>query len=428
MRAAGSSGGRATRLAVLGVGAALVVAGTAVAVGVGLQNPGFDSGLGQWTLKVDRPAGNGVPGDDQGKPNRQVVYGPGGSASTVVPCAPGDRYGICLITGDDTFTTTSGTTKTVSPRSPSNMLRLGGPYLNPFQKQHANHRFLAEQTFVVDGTMPDLKIRNKIFTYDSAPHLDGRPGGRDHLEIHVLDDSGALIRDQRRYAFDPGEDKRLVGMRWRGMRVNLSAYAGETVTLRVGLVGAGDKLRGTWAYIDPSLVSRPSKTLTVALVGNGTGTVAGPGISCPPDCAETYPVGASVDLSGAAASDSVFAGFGDACSGSSCHLVMDAPQLVSAVFNRSPDTQAPTVTIKGPHGKVKVRKKFTQLRFTLTADESNVRFKCKLDSRTPRGCESPYRTRRLKVGKHRLIVTATDAAGNTGPPARRAFKLVPAKK
>ena len=160
----------------------LIVAGTAVAVGVGLQNPGFDSGLSGWTIKVDRPAGNGVPGDGQGKPNRQVVYGPGGSHGAVVPCAPSDRYGICLITGVDTFTTTSGTTKTVAPRSPNNMVRLGGPYLNPFQKQIPYHRFMAEQTFTVDPAMPDLKIRNKLFTYDSAPQFQGRRGGRDRLE------------------------------------------------------------------------------------------------------------------------------------------------------------------------------------------------------------------------------------------------------
>lgn len=423
--------GRATRFAILGVGLALVVAGTAIALGIGLQNPGFDSGLAPWTRVIDRPAGNGVPGDGQGKPNRQVVYGPGGSEGTVVPCRPNDRYGVCLITGNDTFTTTSGVTKTVVPRTPTRMLRLGGPYLNPYQKQTVNHRFMAEQTFQVDPAMPDLKIRNKLFTYDSNPHYQGRDGGRDRLEIEVLDSAGNLIRRHVRVARDSGEGKRLVGLRWRGMRVNLAGYAGQSVTLRVGLVGRRDRLRGTWAYIDPALVSRPTRTLTVALTGNGGGTVTAPGISCPPDCTETYPAGASFDVSSAPAGGSVFAGFAGPCNGLACHLTMRRSELLSAVFNSTNtvggDNRAPKVKIKGPHGRVKVHKRAVRLKFKLVADEANVSFKCKIDRRKAKQCKSRYRTPQLKLGSHKLTVTATDAAGNRSAPAKRSFKLVRAR-
>lgn len=436
------------RLIVVGVGLMLIVAGVAVAVGVGLQNPGFDAGLTGWSIAVDRPAGNGLPGDGQGKPNRQVVYGPGGSKDRVVPCEPRDRYGICLISRVDTFTTGTGITKTVEPRTGTHMLRLGGPYRNPFQNQHADHRFLAAQTFIVDPSMPDLKIRNKIFTYDTHPrHETARPGGRDRLEIEVLDASGDRIRHYTQATDDRGESKRLVNQPWTGTRINLAQYANQRVTLRVGLVGIADKLRGTWAYIDPALVSRPSRALTVALAGNGSGTVTGPGISCPPDCSQTYPVGASVSLGAAPSSGSSFAGFSGACGGSGCQLVMNRHQLVTAAFNRvapppppppapapapapaAPDTSGPTVKITGPSGKVAVSgDKKPRLRFKFKASESGATFDCKLDRGKLKACNSPYRTPKLKLGKHKLAVTATDVAGNTGSAARRSFKLVAARR
>ena len=41
-------------------------------------------------------------------------------------------------------------------------------------------------------------------------------------------------------------------------------------------------------------------------------------------------------------------------------------------------------------------------------------------------CDSPQTYKKLKVGKHRFQVTATDLAGNADPtPARKTFKIKP---
>lgn len=419
---------RAARPLGIGVGVALLAAGTAVAVGLGLQNPGFDQGgLSGWTVKVDRQAGNGVAGDNQGKPNREVVYGPGGTKGNVVPCEAGDRYGVCLINGTDTFTTTSGTTKTVEPRTPSNMVRIGGPYLNPFQVQKDNHRYTVEQTFTVDSATPTLKVRHKMFTYDSAYYFQGRRGGRDRVEIAVYDSGGDLIRERQTWSSSVnfGEGKRLVASRWRAPRFNLSAYAGENVTLRVVYSGRRDELRGSWVYLDPANVTRASRPLTIALAGNGGGTVSGPGISCPPDCSQAYVPGAHVPLTATAAAGSAFAGFTGDCVGESCTLVMDDARSVGAVFNAAAvrDTAGPNVSLKGPKGKVKTKQKKAKVKFTFQADEAGATFKCAVDKGALSPCDSPFAPK-LKVGKHTVRVQATDAAGNVGAEATAKVTVV----
>ena len=56
-------------------------------------------------------------------------------------------------------------------------------------------------------------------------------------------------------------------------------------------------------------------TLTVQTQGAGSGTVTGPGISCPGDCTETYPNGQQVTLTATPSGGSSFGGWGGACSG-----------------------------------------------------------------------------------------------------------------
>jgi Ca2+-binding RTX toxin-like protein len=76
-----------------------------------------------------------------------------------------------------------------------------------------------------------------------------------------------------------------------------------------------------------------TRTLTVSLGGSGTGSVTGPGISCPGDCTEAYANGTSMALTAAGTGGSTFAGWGGACSGTgSCQLTMDADKAVSAGF------------------------------------------------------------------------------------------------
>jgi len=83
------------------------------------------------------------------------------------------------------------------------------------------------------------------------------------------------------------------------------------------------------------------------------------------------------------------------------------------------DTTAPdTAFTKKPH------KRFHKSRVTFRfgSNEAGARFQCKPDNLPWRGCHSPYRWS-VKVGKHRMLVRAVDAAGNTDPtPARYKYK------
>lgn len=62
-------------------------------------------------------------------------------------------------------------------------------------------------------------------------------------------------------------------------------------------------------------------------------------------------------------------------------------------------------------------------RFELLASEP-ASFECAIDRRRFRACRSPYRTPRLRRGRHRLQVRAVDLAGQLDPtPAKRRFKV-----
>lgn len=65
----------------------------------------------------------------------------------------------------------------------------------------------------------------------------------------------------------------------------------------------------------------------------------------------------------------------------------------------------------------------TKARFTFSSEAGAV-FTCKLDKKPAKTCTSPFKVRRLKVGKHKVRITATDAAGNVDPtPAAYAWKV-----
>lgn len=85
------------------------------------------------------------------------------------------------------------------------------------------------------------------------------------------------------------------------------------------------------------------------------------------------------------------------------------------------DATAPTTSFtKKPGRRVTTRK----VRFGFTSDEAGVRFACKLDKGAWKACTSPT-TLRVKLGKHRFQVRATDAAGNTdATPAAFRFTRV----
>lgn len=85
----------------------------------------------------------------------------------------------------------------------------------------------------------------------------------------------------------------------------------------------------------------------------------------------------------------------------------------------APDTTAPDTTITSKPAKVLTK---GRVRFRVSSNEAGVTFRCKLDDRAWRPCTSPKKFR-IKVGKHRFSVRATDVAGNSdATPATYRFK------
>src|SRR5690348_7098817 len=87
-----------------------------------------------------------------------------------------------------------------------------------------------------------------------------------------------------------------------------------------------------------AIFNKSSFTLSVSRAGTGSGSVSSSpaGISCPAACTATYSGGTAVTLTAAAASGSVFAGWGGACTGTgSCVVTMNSAQSVTATFNKS---------------------------------------------------------------------------------------------
>lgn len=78
-------------------------------------------------------------------------------------------------------------------------------------------------------------------------------------------------------------------------------------------------------------------SITINKAGGGAGTVTSspPGIQCPDDCTETFGSGKKITLRAKPASDSYFAGWSGACSGTkSCAILMGADSEVTATFEK----------------------------------------------------------------------------------------------
>jgi hypothetical protein len=91
------------------------------------------------------------------------------------------------------------------------------------------------------------------------------------------------------------------------------------------------------------------QTLTVTTTGDGMVTSQPIGISCDPDCSESFVFNTLVTLTAHPDSSSTFAGWsGDGCTGSSltCQITMDKARNVTATFNRR-GKQRLTVTKAG---------------------------------------------------------------------------------
>ena len=105
--------------------------------------------------------------------------------------------------------------------------------------------------------------------------------------------------------------------------------------------------------------------LTVSKTGTGSGRVTSlpPGIDCGSSCAASFQDGTQVTLLANASADSIFIGWGGACTGAqtSCTLVMDAPKAVTARFDsilppvKGPPVVGKTANVAPVAGKVLVK-------------------------------------------------------------------------
>lgn len=168
------------------------------------------------------------------------------------------------------------------------------------------------------------------------------------------------------------------------------------------------------------VLNPPKRTLTVTRAGNGSGSVTGPGVTCPADCSQSYEHGADVTLKATPAASSTFSGWSGACSGKGgCEVTMSAARTVTATFAKKP--APPGTKIK----KLEVEGRGATVKFKAVGGKSPVKFQCKLDgAKKFKGCKPPLKLSDLKVGKHTIRVRARDANGLVDPtPAKKTFSV-----
>ncbi|UJA19816.1 hypothetical protein HJD18_06075 [Thermoleophilia bacterium SCSIO 60948] len=218
----------------------------------------------------------------------------------------------------------------------------------------------------------------------------------------------------------------------------LAANGGDTFTMAIG--GASPAFNAAGATCAPATDQRAtprpqfgacdvgafelgtSSTISVLRSGSGAGSVTSDpvGIDCGATCSADYPSGQSVALTATPEPGSVFDHWDGACTGVEATCTVMADDLnVTAVFAdvTPPDTKV-TKTV------VNDKRRTATFRFAST--EPGSTFTCKLDGHPARPCTSPRTYANLKVGRHRLKVTAADGAGNADPtPASKRWRIRP---
>jgi hypothetical protein len=75
--------------------------------------------------------------------------------------------------------------------------------------------------------------------------------------------------------------------------------------------------------------------------------------------------------------------------------------------------------------KPKKKSKKKKVKVSFSSTEADSTFTCKLNKKAAKPCTSPFKAK-SKKGKNKLLVTATDAAGNSDDtPAVAKWKYVP---
>jgi len=86
------------------------------------------------------------------------------------------------------------------------------------------------------------------------------------------------------------------------------------------------------------------------------------------------------------------------------------------------DTTAPeTIIGKAPGGLITKRK----VKIVFSSSEAGSTFQCKIKSGPWKSCKSPLKLKNLALGKYKVLIRATDAAGNVDPkPAKVKWKVI----
>ena len=95
--------------------------------------------------------------------------------------------------------------------------------------------------------------------------------------------------------------------------------------------------------------------------------------------------------------------------------------------NTAEDSREFSVDTRGPAAKVAGSRRTGNRRpsFQVSSPESGAILRCKLDGKPRVRCGPTFRPgRKLKPGRHKLLVTAFDDLGNPGPPKAFRFKVL----
>jgi len=100
--------------------------------------------------------------------------------------------------------------------------------------------------------------------------------------------------------------------------------------------------------VTATFTKKPVLDVTKMGTGGGTVTSSPAGINCGTDCNEPYDQGTSVTLTANPNGTSTFGGWGGACSGMTCTVMMNASKSVTATFDAQNLTRTLTVAVTGP--------------------------------------------------------------------------------
>jgi hypothetical protein len=94
-----------------------------------------------------------------------------------------------------------------------------------------------------------------------------------------------------------------------------------------------------------------------------------------------------------------------------CHVTPPPPPVK--------DRKPPQTSVAGRH-----RQRGHRARFMLRSSEAKSTFECRIDGSAFAPCAPAFRSPRLKLGKHLLVVRAIDKAGNADrTPSKKRFRL-----